>query len=79
MERNIPGLYFYEKLSTSTISELVNIPEKNVKSHLSNVVNKIKGEFKGDHLTHVQKTQEKSKKTWEGSKQTIINFPVHDR
>ena len=42
-------------------------------------MNKIKREFKGDHLTHVQKTQEKSKKTWEGSKQTIINFPVHDR
>ena len=79
IERNILGLYFYEKLSVSTISELINIPEKKVNSHLSIIMNKIKGEFKGDHLNHVQKTPEKRKKAWKGNEQSIHNFPVHDR
>ena len=40
VERNMFRFYFYEKLSTSTISELINIPGKGVKSHLSNVMDK---------------------------------------
>jgi len=78
-ERNILGLYFYEKLTPATISELIQISEKQVKSYLSNILRKIKGELKGDHQPHVREKQAKKKQIWKGEISPVQNLTLHDR
>ena len=79
LERNILGLYFYEKLTVDSISALIDIPVKSVKSHLTSVIKTISGEIKGEEPVYVQETQKNEKKSRGKGKEQFFNFPVHDR
>ena len=79
LERNILGLYFYEKLTVDSISVLIDIPVESVKSHLTSVIKTISGEIKGEEPVYVQKAQKKKKKGREKGGKQFIRFPVYDR
>ncbi len=74
-ERNILGLYFYEKLSVGTISQLLEMPVESVESQISSIMVVIKKEIAGEQYPNVEK---KEKKTWEIRAEALNNFPVND-
>ena len=78
-ERNILGLYFYEKLSVTTISELINMPEDSIQLHLSGIMDKIKGEINKERTSYVPETEKKVKQKWDNGQKAIQHFPFHDR
>ena len=74
MERNILGLYYYENLTVGTIAQLMEMPETDIESCLSTVIQTIRQEIRGEQPADAQTKQKDQTQIWSSAPLTGALF-----